>query len=721
MTKTRGIKMHACLLIIGSAMVAAQAMDGPSPDADTEFTVQPSNVTVPEGQHAIMKCKTTSKADVCRWYYLENGLSFYDTRFTPTLVKDFSPSHHHDCSIRFTKVRKVQEGQWLCQALKIHSTRFIMSKPATLRVITESETSTMDPSLYTPTDEPREGRNGGIDTEVEEEDVVKFEINEENEEEHIQNAPVGETSILKCKVNRPITDCSWIMPQGAVFHLTKADTNRGQSPYALVGDLKEGNCSLVISEVRLQDEGNWRCVVKVEGLDAVKGPLIHLHILDPANPIYHDPGLTLRVPQVDSANLLIIILVATSVVLFIVVIFLFSCLYRRLKENSVETRKILENSPRTSADLSTRIIPTTDLKSDMKIDFQPGSRSPLCYSDIDHYQYHDYSEIDSNYTKYLDMSGIGTPSDGYIRISDDVTRASNRTILSNVSTLPMRRDRSVSNSTTSTTLSAITPGGSSHNFDNPSYNSESNNINGFCQPEAIYPEHLYEEIKERPQPKEDESKPGKMDIIEEVKTPETTPEILSPETPTYSNTVEDYNGYMIPKDKNSITSDAKEKKEVKKINNPVQKPALPTPKGSQESLNSLQNGSTPITVVAPPYSCIGDTGLVPLHPAIQAINNEGYSRVGTVIPNSTDIYNIPNNIPINPMDNYDTPRNIESYDVPRNIPVDPFERYDTPTNIPVEGRENNDTSNLSPANSVTSLNIPAAMEVRVEGLLGTTV
>lgn len=710
--------MNVCVLILGSMMITIHAIDGPSPDADTEFTLQPSNITVPEGHLAIMKCKTASKSDVCRWYYLENGLSFYDSRFTPTLVKDFSPAHHHDCSIRFTKVRKVQEGQWLCQALKIHSTKFIMSRPATLRVITESESSTMDPSLYIPTDEPREGRIGDIDNEIDE-DVLKFET---NEEEHIQNAPVGESSSLKCKVNRPITDCSWIMPQGAVFHLTKADNERGQSPYALVGDLKEGNCSLVISEVRLQDEGNWRCVVKVDGQDAEKGPLIHLHILDPLNPIIHDHPL----PEVVSANILIIILVGTSVVLFIVVICLFTCLYRRLKENSVETRKILEGSPRNSSDLSTRIIPTTDLKSDMKIDFRPGSRSPLCYTDIDHYQYHDYSEIDSPYTKYLDMSGMGTPDSGYIRISDDATRDSTRT-MSSASTLPMRRDRSVSNSTTSTILSAITPAGLPNNFDNPSYsNTDSNTIKCHSRPESVYPDHLYEEIKERPKPKADENK-LKMSIIEEVKTPETSSETVTPETPTYANTTEDYNGYMIPKQKNGTKSDEKENEDVKIINTPPKKPVLHTPKGSQTSLNSLKDGpgevltSTPVTVVAPPYSRIGDTGLVPLHPALQAINNEGYSRVGTVIPNSTDIYNIPNNIPINPVENYDTPRNIESYDVPRNIPVDPFERYDTPTNIPVENGENNDTSNLSPANSEPNLNTAATMEVRVKGLLGSTV
>ena len=52
------------------------------------------------------------------------------------------------------------------------------------------------------------------------------------------------------------------------------------------GKLEDGNCSLTVDKVQLQDEGNWRCEVKIQSdkkLDethTLRGPLIHLHILE---------------------------------------------------------------------------------------------------------------------------------------------------------------------------------------------------------------------------------------------------------------------------------------------------------------------------------------------------------------------------------------------------------------------------------------------------------
>lgn len=670
MTRPSYLLLHltiaVCTVLWNPLLVIAQIQRSPSPAS--EFVTQPSNVTVPQGERVVLKCVLASYAHVCRWYFLEEGLDFFNERVSPVLVKDFSPAHHRDCSIRINKVRKIQEGQWLCQALKFHSSKFLMTSPAFLRVITKSESVTWKPPADDLHSTPRQGRRendshegpkSGSHGDETSRNSVEF---ESNDEDYIQNTPVRESTILKCQINKPISTCSWIMPDGAVFNVSQEHSNESfkySEDYKLEGDLSEGSCALRVHEVQHKDEGNWRCVVQVNDEQEFHGPLLHLHIIDHENPSSHShEGIPLVAPEDESVNLLVIGLVLVSGILFITVIMLFTCLYRRMSANSEETRKILQISPHSSMDIPHKTLPSTDFTTTSVMTVEPRKKLPLQYVDLDHYN------------QYLDMSVSGSANDGYIMMPNSSIRSStsSRTTLSTVSTLPVGRSRSASNSTTIS-------GGSPHLttlVDNPSYNpDDALDRKGIhlSRPDSLYStDHVYEEIKE----KKDDF--GKMEKIEEATTPE---------TPTYTNILEDCEGYMIPK--KSPSSDALPTLQLKETPKTFPKLPLPNPPQSNKDDTTLIQSQVPSAGQGSHYSRIGQNGLLPASSICLSSENlgPGYSRLGT---------------PTDPMERYDTPR------PPAN---DPMERYDVPRNIPTE-------SSLQP-------DIPVSTEVCVDGLTGTIV
>lgn len=630
------ITLVACLATWHPWSGHALRHGGPSPPS--EFIVQPSNVTVPEGERVVLKCMTSEQAHVCRWYYLELGLHFFDERITPVLVKDFSPAHQRDCSIKIKQVRKVQEGQWLCQALKFHSSKFLMSKPATLRVITEAESATWSPPVTEPIS-PRHGRR-----EHEKSEPVEF---EGTDEDQIQNTPVGEPKVLKCQVNQPITFCSWIMPHGAVLSKSQEDDNQNRSKhftgdYRIEGDFKEGNCSLALQEVKPHDEGNWRCVVRVRpsGED-VNGPLIHLHMTE-----HHLPkqgGTALVDPEDDSLNLLVISLVIICSFLSIIVVLLFMCLYRRVKNSSEETRKILQISPRSSMEFQHKTLPVTELTSDSVMAVEPRKKRPLNYVDL------------QDYSQYLDMSKGSASDGGYIRMSGSSLRSStsSRTTLSTLSTLPVGRSRSASNSTT---LSD----GSPHLgtvVDNPSYNADAVLAGrgvGIPRPASVYSnDHVYEEIKEK---KEEVPAMGKIE--------EASPAV----TPTYTNTSEDYQGYMIPK-----KSPSSEPLPCVPAMLPKGKPPLPDLPALHSHLLPPRDAADE---AAPSYSRVGEGSSFPSGVGAPTPSplGPGYSRVGTATQDPMEAYDTPRPIPTavlaaDPLEGYDTPRRTGSEASLQPLPV----------------------------------------------------
>ena len=251
-----------------------------------------------------------------------------------------------------------------------------------------------------------------------------------------------------------------------------------------------------------------------------------------------------------------------------------------------------------------------------------------------------YEEI-NQYNQYLDMTGTGSNSgDAYVMMPGSSIRSStsSRTTLSTLSTYPIGRSRSASNSTTD---SGIFPHLTTI-IDNPSYTHDmASQHRGFRRPDSVYSnDHVYEEIKEK--------------IDEIVSKMEKIPEA---DSPTYVNTTEDSEGYLVPK--KSPTIEQPEEK-VDKVNSPVHitKLPLPEPVATTKTEDSTdENNERP-----PPYSQIGSNGLVPV-PSSLPSPDPGYSKVGNEEENQPD-----------PMERYDIPRPNpphlnDSYDIPRQNPI----------------------------------------------------
>lgn len=614
---------YTCLLILTvwlAGVTHCQLLRSPSPAS--EFRLHPVNITVPEGQQTIIKCMVKSEVHACRWYFLELGLDFFSEKSSPLLVKDFKPAHQRDCSIRIKKVRKIQEGQWLCQAFKFHSSEILMTQPVVLRVITRSESASWAPPSELPVTTPRQGRHHDDNDEA-----VRF---ESAPEDYIQNTKLEESVVLNCKINRPMTSCTWIMPSGSAFNvsqeaegLNKFDTSVGD--YQLEGDLKEGQCFLRVGKVQHQDEGDWRCVVQVVGQEEFLGPLLHLHVTDlPHSSNHSHGGEPLVAPTEGSSSVLVIVLVLTTIILLILVILLFSCLYRRVAAASDESLKILKGSPQDSLNrLPHKTFPTTDFTAASVLAVESMKSSPAKCVDLD------------QYNQYLDMTGSDNTSGSYVMMPPSSLRSStsSRTTLSTLSTMPAGRARSASSSTM---LSRASPS-PGNLLDNPSYdpNNESNDAPP-CPDSLDFADHIYEEIRDK---REEQAKMEK--IMEAI-------------NPTYSNIVQDCDGYLIPRK----STDGVMAHPVSHSSNVLSQHTLPRPKAESPV-------TSPSTDQAPPYSRVGQCGLVPASPTPETAANPGpgYSRVGSEDSAGDDRHT-------DPMQGYDVPRSSPTaVPLPLNIPV----------------------------------------------------
>ncbi|XP_063862573.1 uncharacterized protein LOC135101975 isoform X1 [Scylla paramamosain] len=621
---------YTCILIltVWFARLSHCQLRG-EPSSTSEFSLHPTNTTVPEGEQAILKCLMKSQVHACRWYFLELGYNFFDKKSSPLLVKEFKPAQQRDCSIRIKKVRKIQEGQWLCEAIKFHSPNTLKTHPVVLRVVTRAERPDWIPPGDINVSTPRQSRHHDDKDEAGTALEVSF---ESSPNDHIQNTKLEESVVLNCKVNKPLTSCTWVMPSGSSFNvsqeeeqLNKFETSVGD--YRLEGDLKEGQCSLLVGRVQHKDEGDWQCVVQVAGQEKeIQGPLRHLHITDLPYPSNHSHGgEPLVAPTEGSSSVLVIVLVFTSIILLVLVILLFTCLYRRVAAVSDETHKILQASPQNSLNrLPHKTFPNTDLTAASVLAVESMKSSPAKSKDLD------------CYNQYLDMTGSNDSAGSYVMMPPPSLRSSvsSRTTLSTLSTLPIGRARSASSSTM---LSRASPG--PHNMlDNPSYDPSTLPKDGFSrQDSSFYTDHIYEEIKEK---------------CEELDKMEKMPEAINP---TYTNLLQDCEGYLVPR--KSPDGEMTQAHPVFHSNNVLSQHTLP-----RQTIKAPVNSNTE---QAPPYSRVGQCGLVPASPTPETAANPGpgYSRVGS--GNSDG-----DAMPTDPMERYDVPRSSPvAVPLPLNIPV----------------------------------------------------
>ena len=330
-------------------------------------------------------------------------------------------------------------------------------------------------------------------------------------------------------------------------------------------------------------------------------------------------------PTEGSSSVLVIVLVLTSIILLIIVILLFSCLYRRVTAASDETHKILQISPQNNLNrLPHKNFPTTDFTAASVLAVDSVKSSHAKCMDLDHYN------------QYLDMTGSDTTSGSYVMMPPSSLRSStsSRTTLSTLSTLPIGRARSASSSTI---LSRASPG-LGNMLDNPSYDPNTiSNDDSACSDVSYYADHIYEEIKD----KRDEL--AKME------------KILEATTPTYTNLLQDSEGYLVPK--KSTGSDTTLAHPVCHISDVLSQHTLPRQKTESPVTSSTEQ--------APPYSRVGQCGLVPASstPETAATPGPGYSRVG-----SGDAAG--EGMPTDPMERYDVPRSSPTpVPLPLNIPV----------------------------------------------------
>lgn len=323
-----------------------------------------------------------------------------------------------------------------------------------------------------------------------------------------------------------------------------------------------------------------------------------------------------------SSSVLVIILVLTSTILLILVVLLFSCLYRRVAAASDESHKILQASPQSSLNrLPHKAFPTTDLTAASVLAVDSVKSSPAKCMDLD------------QYNQYLDMTGSDNISGSYVMMPPSSLRSSmsSRTTLSTLSTLPVGRSRSASSSTV---LSRASPGPGTV-MDNPSYDPN----DAPTRPDTLYHvDHIYEEIKDK-----------REELAKMEKIPEVT-------TPTYTNTVQDYEGYLVPR--KTISSEMITAHSASHSTNPLSMHTLPKPKAESPAVS-------PASEQAPPYSRVGQCGLVPASPTPEVGHSPGpgYSTVGSGNPTGE-------NILTDPMEGYDVIRSS-----PRPVPL--------PLNIPV--------------------------------------
>ncbi|KAL7640520.1 UNVERIFIED_CONTAM: hypothetical protein RMT77_008795 [Armadillidium vulgare] len=232
----------------------------PAISSINEFIASPQNKTILEGNSVVLQCKMRDIVYSCQWFYLEHGLNLLDKGNEPTLVMTFSPTKHNDCSIKFSKAKLSQSGQWICKGLQLHNRKYVVSPPATLKVLARSGNTTEDSSTQT---DNGEENDKSVD--------ISFHLSDEG---HLINTKLGDNVTLGCQTNHQLNACSWIRPDGTTLNFN----NKGN--YVLEGNYTIVNCSLRIIKVTEEDEGNWRCVISTDHQSDKLGPLIHLHIFE---------------------------------------------------------------------------------------------------------------------------------------------------------------------------------------------------------------------------------------------------------------------------------------------------------------------------------------------------------------------------------------------------------------------------------------------------------
>ncbi|RXG60400.1 hypothetical protein Avbf_13429 [Armadillidium vulgare] len=451
----------------------------PAISSINEFIASPQNKTILEGNSVVLQCKMRDIVYSCRWFYLEHGLNLLDKGNEPTLVMTFSPTKHNDCSIKFSKARLIQSGQWICKGLQLHNRKYVVSPPATLKVLARPGNTTEDSSTQT---DNGEENDKSVD--------ISFHLSDEG---HLINTKLGDNVILGCQTNHQLNACSWIRPDGTTLNFN----NKGN--YVLEGNYTIVNCSLRIIKVTEEDEGNWRCVVSTDHQSDKLGPLIHLHIFEFGT---NHEGFSGQAERKTNESSLIIVLVTTYIILLIIIVALVIYMYKRVWRRNSPPYKYLDSSKSTS-DYSTygsSWLPGTEMDGKLMDD---------CTEMQSHY---DKNQVQNN--RYLEMTG--NKKEEYMKFPDS-SICSSMSSRTTISTPPAGH-----NAIAETEGSARTSGSdslhSASTFGNVTSDASGLQSRELQRPlEALYSRaHLYEEIDEMRRKRGAENQPDYSNIEEDT-------------------------------------------------------------------------------------------------------------------------------------------------------------------------------------------------------------
>ncbi|XP_053972302.1 uncharacterized protein LOC128873055 [Hylaeus volcanicus] len=203
--------------------------------SEVEFVQLSRGIQVAPGESVLLRCLANKPVVQCEWSWRASNSSQ-----EPLLVKKFDPNKDadHDCSVRFKNILYEEEGLWTCGVRLSPEGILHGAPPATVSLLPTAKVSIVE----MPTD---------------------------------TSAAIGTEATLKCVTSSRVEKCAWSWKP---LH--------GNDPEVVVqefpsnGDLGR-DCSLTLSRVSTENQGQWACQVSISSLNTVQtSPYVKLTVFE---------------------------------------------------------------------------------------------------------------------------------------------------------------------------------------------------------------------------------------------------------------------------------------------------------------------------------------------------------------------------------------------------------------------------------------------------------
>ncbi|CAL7946102.1 unnamed protein product [Xylocopa violacea] len=205
------------------------------PTAKVSFVEMPTDISVPIGTEATLRCVTSSRVEKCTWTWKPlHGNE-------PEIVVQEYPSNDdlgRDCSLTLPRVNAEKQGQWACQ-------------------VSISSLNTMLTSPY-------------VKLTVFEQDEVKF--SELSQDIQIS---AGGTVFLHCVTSSAVEQCRWSLTP------VNSNTTVVVKQFPAAGS-EARDCSVRLTHALAEQEGLWTCGARIHGRqNYTDAPPAKLSLLEP--------------------------------------------------------------------------------------------------------------------------------------------------------------------------------------------------------------------------------------------------------------------------------------------------------------------------------------------------------------------------------------------------------------------------------------------------------